>query len=556
MAKCPSHDDRQASLSIRVGKDERVVMFCHASCDVKAIVAALGLTMADLFVEARPSLTVASSAHGVNSRQRAVKSYDYHDASGEVLFQVCRMEQPKAFPQRRPMPDGSWKWGLGDVQPVLYRLPETLEAVAHGRRIFVVEGEKDVETLVELGYPATTSPMGAGKWRDEYAETLAGADVVILPDNDEKGHAHAEDAAASLLARGCKVRVIDLPNLPPKGDITDWFEAGHSVDELEALIGRAHHRSADPSQAQRRTRWRMDELLERDDIMRPPPPVVPYLAWGSRSTLLAAREKSGKSTLTGFITAQITNGGMFLDEPCQPGVVLIIGLEEFIGDTVRRLRDFGADPSKVEIVEALITGNRLAELRAHVDAVSPVLVIVDSLIAYSAGTITDANSAAQTQVIVQGLTNLAHETGTALIIIHHAKKADGKYRDSSAIGGAVDIIAEVFPPDENADPNRRRVRPVGRVPARAVDFRFDGDRYTRVDAQAMTKAPVEQRILDIVRERPGVAANDIANEVQESRKLVLDRIRFMVHQGLLLNDGTASHYRLRLPTYPPPTSML
>jgi hypothetical protein len=286
--------------------------------------------------------------------------------------------------------------------------------------------------------------------------------------------------------------------------------------------------------------------------------VVPYLAWASRSTLLAAREKSGKSTLTGYMAAQVSNGGTFLDEPCEQGVALIIGLEEFIGDTARRLRDFEADPKKVELVDQFRrpATERLEEIRQHIADVRPVLVILDSLIAYSMGVITDANNSTQTGAVVQALTNLAHESGIALVIIHHARKSDGKYRDSSAIGGAVDIIAEVFCPDEAADPNRRRVRPLGRVPARAVDFRYDGRAYSRIDSHGEAKAPIEQRILSVVRERPGVGANDVADAVSENRRTVLDRIRFMINQRQLINDGSAQFYRLRLPNYPPPQGSL
>jgi hypothetical protein len=514
------------------------------------------LSPADAFETDRPSLAVSSQpAQGVTTRPRLVKTYDYLDASGQLVYQVCRFE-PKDFRPRRRV-GNEWAWNLTGVEPILYRLPDVLEAVENGRRIFLVEGEKDADALAEEGYPATTVNGGAKNWRAKHAETLAKSEIVILPDNDDAGRSYAEQAAADLHAAGCTVRVVPLPELPPKGDVSDWFAAGHSVDELETLIGKSPRWS--PDGGQRRSLWRLDELLENDDVMRPPPPVVPYLAWSSRSTLLAAREKSGKSTLTGYIAAQVSRGGIFLDEPCERGMVLVIGLEEFIGDAARRLRDFDADPARTFVADALrATGmdDRLTEINAMIDTVRPSLVILDSLIAFSDGAITDANSSAQTHAVVNGLTRLAHETGVALIIIHHARKSDGKYRDSTAIGGAVDVIAEIFPPDEAADPTRRRVRPVGRVPSRGVDFTFDGRMYHRLDASGPTKAPVEQRILDVVRERPGITANDIAEAIHENRKVVLDRVRLMSHNGQLINDGTATHYRLRLPTFPKSPGLL
>lgn len=555
MAKCPAHDDDKQSLSLRLGTDNRVVMFCHASCAVASIVGAIGLTMPDLFVGDRPASTVSApaKAQGVETRKRLVKTYDYTDADGTLLFQSCRYE-PKDFNQRRPTEAGGWNYSLGDLQPVLYRLPELIEAIAAEKRVFVVEGEKDADALIEFGHAATTSPMGAGKWREFYAPTLAGADVVILPDNDDIGRKHAEQVAASLYAKGCTVRMVALPNLPPKGDLSDWLAAGGDFDDLDDQIDRTPLWHPDPS---KKTRWRLSEILHNESVMRPPPPVVPYLAWTARSTLLAAREKSGKSTLTGFMSACVTHGADFLGEPCEKGKVLIIGLEEYIGDTARRLAQFGADENMVEIVTFFV-GNptdRPAELRAHVEAVGPKLVIVDSLIAYSENMLTDANNATQTQLIVSGLTSIAHDTGAALVIIHHARKSDGKYRDSSAIGGAVDIIAEVYPPDEEGDPTLRRVRPKGRVTAREVDFRFTGEGYILADPNGPQKAPLEQRIAAVLRDRPGISANDVVQALRDNREATLNRIQLMIASGALLNDGDSRKMRLRLPHFRPGASL-
>lgn len=553
MAKCPAHDDREASLSITVGKDQRAVMYCHAKCTLQAIVAAMHLSMGDLFDKPLEltSPNGVAKAQGVDTRMRLVKSYDYHDADGALLFQVCRFE-PKTFRQRRPN-GGDWTWGLGDTEPVLYRLPETIEAIAAERRVFVVEGEKDADALVAEGLVATTSPMGACKWRESYSVALRGADVVILPDNDDPGRLHAAEVARSLVDHGCTVRVVALPNLPPKGDVSDWLAAGGDFDDLDALTDRTPRWTNDPDQQLRRTRWRLDELLENHELMQPPPPVVPYLAWSSRSTLLAAREKSGKSTLTGFMAACVSRGRHFLEEPCEKGPVLIIGLEEYLGDTARRLREFDADPKHVHLVDSFTRppGERLEEIVGHIETVKPVLAILDSLMAYSSGAINDANNATQMQGVVDGLTQVCHRTAVALVVIHHAKKADGKYRDSSAIGGAVDIIAEVFCPDETTDPRRRRVRPIGRVPARAVDFRFDGAKYVLVESEGGTKAPVPQRIMEVLRHRPGISANDVADAIGERKDTTLQTIKYMLNQHQILNDGDSRFFRLRLPSIVP-----
>ena len=108
-----------------------------------------------------------------------VATYDYADESGAPLFQVVRLV-PKDFRQRRPNGTGGWTWRLGKTRRVLYRLPELREAVAGERLVIVVEGEKDADNLLKLGFTATCNAGGANKWRAEYNESLRDADVVII----------------------------------------------------------------------------------------------------------------------------------------------------------------------------------------------------------------------------------------------------------------------------------------------------------------------------------------------------------------------------------------
>lgn len=168
-----------------------------------------------------------------------VATYDYTDKSGAPLFQVVRLA-PKAFRQRRSNGKGGWSWGLGDTCRVLYRLPEVRKAVARGELVVIVEGEKDADNLRKLGFTATCNAGGANKWRAEYTESLCGADVVIIGDNDDSGRAHVAHVASSLKTVACRVRVLDLakawPACPAKGDISDWIEAGGTAKALAALI--------------------------------------------------------------------------------------------------------------------------------------------------------------------------------------------------------------------------------------------------------------------------------------------------------------------------------
>src|SRR5262249_44144575 len=147
---------------------------------------------------------------------------------------------PKDFRQRRPNGKGGWTWSLGKTRRVLYRLPEVRDAVARGRLVVIVEGEKDADNLRKLGFTATCNAGGANKWRAEYNESLRDADVVIIGDNDDAGRAHVAHVASSLHGVARRVRLLDLakiwPACPEKGDISDWIEAGGTAEGLAALI--------------------------------------------------------------------------------------------------------------------------------------------------------------------------------------------------------------------------------------------------------------------------------------------------------------------------------
>jgi putative DNA primase/helicase len=164
---------------------------------------------------------------------RIVTSYDYMDESGALLFQVCRLRDPKDFRQRRPDGNGGWEWKVKGTRAVLYHLDKL--SLTPGD-VLMVEGEKDVDRLWSLGFIATCNPGGVYKWRDEFADMLAGRRVVIIPDNDKAGKEHAETVYRSLLRVAEVACVLELPELPEKGDVSDWLDAGHTADELRNIV--------------------------------------------------------------------------------------------------------------------------------------------------------------------------------------------------------------------------------------------------------------------------------------------------------------------------------
>ena len=221
--RCPAHDDHDPSLSVNEGDDGRVLLYCHAGCVPERIVEALELTMSDLFK--------ANGGGPPRSKSKTVATYNYVDESGDLLFQVRRLE-PKGFWQQRPDGKGGWIPKLDGVRPVLYRLPRVLQAVEAGETVYIVEGEKDVESMEGAGAVATCNPGGVGKWRDEYSKALVGASCRIIADNDTPGRKHAREVASSLQALGIGEELLG----PAKGkDATDHLNAGFGLDDFLPL---------------------------------------------------------------------------------------------------------------------------------------------------------------------------------------------------------------------------------------------------------------------------------------------------------------------------------
>jgi putative DNA primase/helicase len=201
------------------------------------------------------------------SRQQVVSTYDYVDESGQLLSQAVRKGPVKRFHQRAPDGNGGWKvgpdgkWTIKGVRLVPYRLPELISA-APETDIYIVEGEKDVDNLRAIDCIGTCNPMGAGKWRTEFAEYFHGRNVVILPDNDETGRDHAIDVAANLAPVAACVRILELPGLPEKGDVSDWLAAGGTREQLEQLAAAAP--AFDPNMVRPRTSKLYSDREPRD----------------------------------------------------------------------------------------------------------------------------------------------------------------------------------------------------------------------------------------------------------------------------------------------------
>lgn len=268
IACCPAHDDSSPSLSVTRGTEQPVVLKCHAGCDPVDILAAIGMTLADVSVPRDETQRGEWTPHG-----EASEVYRYAGEDGQLLYEVLRVPQPggkKIFSQRIPKPGGGWIWRLGNTRRVLYRLPRLRKAIEDGEMVYVVEGEKDVHAVERTGNVATCNPGGTGGgWREEYSEVLRDAIVVVVADADAPGRKHARRVAKSLSGIAAAVEIQE----PAEGkDVSDHLAAGRLLSELiltyEGDVSPAELavdltvfvRQPDPPQC-----WVIPELIERGD---------------------------------------------------------------------------------------------------------------------------------------------------------------------------------------------------------------------------------------------------------------------------------------------------
>ena len=455
-ARCPAHDDQRASLSIGIGHDRRILLKCHAGCELDDILAAARLDHADLFPESSkpPTSTITGT-------------YRYVDEGGRHLYDVVRYA-PKDFRQRRA--DGVWK--MAGVRRVLYRLDKLQGQTV----VYICEGEKDCDRLRALGLTATTNAGGAGKWKREYTAQLTGASiekVVILPDNDDPGRAHADAVARSCHVAGLQVKVVNLPDLPTKGDVSDWLDAGRTKDELVAIVKAAplYVPSVVEPPAAEATGAVIVRLADVE------PEAVSYL-WPhriarSKLNLIVGDPGLGKSQVTLDAAARVSRGAEWPDGGRAPlGDVILLSAEDGLADTIRpRLDANGADVTRVHALTAIRSAkgdergfclsSDIALLERVIAQTGAVLVIIDPISAYLGAT--DSYKDGEVRGVLAPLAALAERTCVAVVGVMHLGKGAQRaalYRalGSIAFVAAARIVLAVAPhPD---DETRRVLAPV------------------------------------------------------------------------------------------------
>lgn len=375
--------------------------------------------------------------------------YDYEDQSGEVVLQVVRYEG-KQFRQRRPNGSGGYIWNAKGVPPLLYRLPEIIEALSQDKQIFMVEGEKDADALRDRGINATTNPGGAGSLSGGHAEHLKGGDVIILPDNDRAGHQHAESVAEELVKAGARVRTVNLPGLGRKEDVSDWLEKGGTVEQLNELVTQASDWRP-PQQSVFRVCWWGDE----DSFPQRKWLIKDFLAQGELSFLYAP-SGGGKSFFALHIGACISHGIDWFGHRVSDGPVVYVAAEGASG-FVRRMKawrqahclerrvPFALTPKVLNLRSNKTDADNLIN---HVEQISricgqPVKLIVIDMLSRMLGGGTDADP----RDIAEFLTlieKVREESGAHVMVVHHTgKEIQRGMRGSSTLRDCADTAIEI-----------------------------------------------------------------------------------------------------------------
>lgn len=454
-ARCPTtahkHGDKSPSLSVGIGHDGRVLLTCHTGCATDDVLAAIGLTMTDLFEH--------------STRGNVVQRYRIADRNGTVV----------AVHVREDLADGSKKmgWesggkhslnGTAVVDLPLYRLD--LLAGDQSRPVILCEGEKAADALAELGLLALATVTGAAATPSEATlAPLLGRDVWLWPDNDLPGLAHMQRVATGL-KQACKW--IVWVGAPEKGDAADYVAAGGTAEGVAAMVG-GQHQDAGATSGPRLDIVRMADVE---------PEPVEWLWRGrlarGKPTILMGDPGLGKSLITHWIAATVSRGGEWPDgQRCEPGAAILFTTEDGLADTVApRLLAAGADMAKVYAVRGVIENHEdyasrmfalnehLAMLEAIIAETGAIYVAMDPVSAYL-GPDVNSHKEADVRAVLGPLSLLAERTRVVLLMVMHLNKGTGVsalYRASGSIAfPAVARVVLGIGPDPNDDTGKRRV---------------------------------------------------------------------------------------------------
>ena len=357
--------------------------------------------------------------------------YKYTDENGDVMFEVVRYV-PKTFRQRRPDGKGGYIYNMEGVRLV----PYNLQNIIAGDTVYICEGEKDCDNLAKLGLTATTNPMGAGKWRDEFGQYFTGKDVVILCDNDEVGKKHGNDVAKKLNGHAKSIKLIEqLPGVPLKGDVSDWLRLpGNDKGKLMEIVENTSQWT--PKEYNETTGFDITKALkigaELQTLDIPVKWAVRGLIPQQAITLLSARGGMGKTILSISVADAVTKGMPFLGLATTKMQVVYIDFENSVPTLIERIKRIDASNVLFWHPTNEIKSPRLdsKEYELYKKLPEGSLLVFDTLRASQSR---DENDSQHMAMIMQRLKEL-RDCGYTILILHHtSKSSDRIYKGSTAI---------------------------------------------------------------------------------------------------------------------------
>lgn len=444
-ALCPAHYDKKPSLSISQGSDGKILLYCHAGCATTDILEAAGLKTEDLFNEPLQKTRPKGFA----------AIYDYTDEDGNYLFSKFRTHDKKFFCAIIKGQRYETK-GVPKDKP-LYNLRRVVTSLKSNalKPIYIVEGEKDVETLKRLGMVATTSPT-VNAWKPEYTKYFKDAWVVILYDNDEAGEKYKDAILRDLTGTAYALKAVKT-STKEKGDVTDYIEEGHSREELLKLI-EAKSWATRGNAIKELSRPTMESYTAESLIDTEFPElffiVDDFLPAGS--AILAAPAKAGKSWMMMQLAITAAEGGYFLNHKTNKCQVVYFALEDSprrLKDRLRKMLSGKKPPEGVEFITQAprVEDGLLDEIERRLSENANIkLVIIDTLQKVKPPSSKTETAYEQDYKLLGKITELARKNDCCILLIHHLRKGTGfnadpfeKILGSTALQGATDTMAVI-----------------------------------------------------------------------------------------------------------------
>ncbi len=412
--------------------------------------------------------------------------------------------------------------------------------------MFIVEGEKDVDNLMKLGLLATTNGGGARKWRIDYNKALAHRDLTILPDKDASGRDHTIDVARSVLGIAKSVRIVELPGLAPKGDVSDWVAAGGSKEQLTALAGAVKPLTAldlpesSPSPSPVAGFHPVEDYLSEAEERAARKAYWQGILHEGEISLLVGRAMAGKSTFACTLSRALHFGLPLLGRQCIKAKVGYMALERN-GAAVARLFAAWGLPDLAFLDE--IPPMPLAELPRFIESeivrLKLDVVMVDHL--QNLARVSDGNDYAIVSNVLHPFAAIAKRTGCHIVLLHHQGKTrrEGEIdvMGSEAYRAAADVLIEATA-HEDSHFIRAQIRGEADLAKTRLTVNLETGEAKHVDAHQAEVRDVGDAILDYLSNQgESVSLDAIQEAVQRKRAIVHAAVTAGVEAGAISRSG-------------------